>query len=110
MMRDKFNTKNKSEFIISQAANAILGLQSISRDAAENVSHLGRLDLIMELITYSFVLYLQHGRHGVISKLSICLASMKDTKIKDTTNTSFSLYSLWRPNDKEIAVSLANGG
>ena len=92
MMRDTFDTKNKNKFIISEVTNAILGLQSISRDAADNVSHLGRLDPIMELITYSFVLYLQHGRHaGVMCEPSICLASMKDTKIKDTKNTSFSL-------------------
>ena len=53
----------------------ILGLQSISRDVADNVSHPSshprRLDPTMELITYSFVLYLQHGRHDVKCKPSI---------------------------------------
>ena len=49
----------------------IHGLQSISRDVANNVSHPRRLDPTMELITYSFVLYLQHGRHDVIWKSSI---------------------------------------
>ena len=48
-----------------------LGLQSISRDMADNVSHPRRLDPTMELITYSFVLYLQHGRHDVKCKPSI---------------------------------------
>ena len=44
---------------------AILGLQSISPDAENNGSHPRRLDPTMELITYSFVLHLQHGRRGV---------------------------------------------
>ena len=46
-------------------------MQSISWDVADNVSHPRRLDLTMELITYSFVLYLQHGRHDVKCKPSI---------------------------------------
>ena len=54
---------------------AILGLQSISRDMADNVSHPRRLDPTMELITYSFVLYLQHGRHDVKCKPSIRITS-----------------------------------
>ena len=49
----------------------ILGLQSVSRDVADNVSHSRRLDPTMELTTYSFVLYLQHGRHDVKCKPSI---------------------------------------
>ena len=49
----------------------ILGLRSISRDVAHNVSHPRRLDPTMELIKYSFVLYLQHGRHDVKCKPSI---------------------------------------
>ena len=52
-------------------SHSILGLQSISRDMADHVSHPRRLDPTMELITYSFVLYLQHGRHGVKCKPSI---------------------------------------
>ena len=36
----------------------ILGLQSISRDVTDNVNHPRRLDPTIELITYSFVLYL----------------------------------------------------
>ena len=43
----------------------ILSLQSISRDVADNLNHPRRLDPTVELITYSFVLYLQHGRHDV---------------------------------------------
>ena len=49
----------------------ILRLQSISQDVADNVSHPRRLDPTIELITYSFVLYLQHGRHDVKCKPSI---------------------------------------
>ena len=49
----------------------ILGLQSFSRAVAHNVSHSRRLDPTMELITYSFVLYLCHGRHDVKCKPSI---------------------------------------
>ena len=51
----------------------ILGLQSISRVAAHNASHPRRVDLTMELMKYSFVLYLQHGRHDVKFKPSIAL-------------------------------------
>ena len=46
----------------------ILGLQSISWDVADNVSHPRRLDPTMELVTYFFVLHLQHGRHDVKCK------------------------------------------
>ena len=49
----------------------ILGLQSISRDAEDNGSHPRRLDPTMELIAYSFVLYLLHGRRDVKCKPSI---------------------------------------
>ena len=49
----------------------ILGLHSISRDVADNVSDPRRLDPTMELITYSFVLYLPHGSHDVKCKRSI---------------------------------------
>ena len=49
----------------------ILGLQSIFRDAEDNGSHPRRLDPTMVLITYSFVLDLQHGRRGVKCKPSI---------------------------------------
>ena len=51
--------------------NYILGLQSISRDAENNGSHPRRLDPTVELITYSFVLYLQNGRRDVKCKPSI---------------------------------------
>ena len=49
----------------------ILGSQSIFRDVAHNASHPRRLDPTMELIKYSFVLYLQHGRHDIKCKPSI---------------------------------------
>ena len=51
----------------------ILGLQSIAQDVSDNVSHPRRLDPTMEVITYSFVLYLQRGCHEVICKPSIVL-------------------------------------
>ena len=54
------------EFIV-----VILGLQLISWDMADNVNYPRRLDPTMKLITYSFVLYLQHGRHDVKCKPSI---------------------------------------
>ena len=54
-----------------QCILTIFGLQLISRDLADNVSHPRRLDLTVELITYSIVLYLQHGRHDVKCKPSI---------------------------------------
>ena len=46
----------------------ILSLQSISGDVADNVSRPRQQDPTMELITYSFMLYLQHGRHDVKCK------------------------------------------
>ena len=57
----------------------ILGWQSISRDAENNGSHPRRLDPTMELITYSFVLYLQNGRRDVKCKPSI-LGNESDVK------------------------------
>ena len=60
------------EYLPNQIEGRILGLQSISRDVAHNASHPRRLDPTMELIIkYSFVLYLQHGRHDVKCKPSI---------------------------------------
>ena len=44
---------------------------AISWDAENNGSHPRRLDPTMELITYSFVLYLQNGRCDVKCKPSI---------------------------------------
>ena len=57
--------------LINKGFRTILGLQSVSRDVADNVSLPRRLDPSMELITYSFALYLQHGRYDVKCKLSI---------------------------------------
>ena len=54
---------------------AILSLQSISWDVVDNVSHPRRLDPTMELITYSFVLYLQNGCHDVKYKPSMVWSS-----------------------------------
>ena len=59
----------------------ILGLQSISRDAENSGSHPRRLDPTMELITYSFVLYLQTGRRDVK-----CKPSMPKFKIQMTSS------------------------
>ena len=52
----------------------ILALQSTLWDVADDVSHPRRLDPTMELMTYSFVLYLQHGRHDVKCKPSIVIS------------------------------------
>ena len=49
----------------------ILGLQSISQDVSDNVSHPRRVDPTIELTAYSFVFYIQHGRHDVKCKPSI---------------------------------------
>ena len=57
--------------LINKGFRTILGLQSVSRDVADNVSLPRRLDPSMELITYFFALYLQHGRYDVKCKLSI---------------------------------------
>ena len=65
----------------------ILGFQSISREAADSVCHPHRLDPTMELkITYSFVLYLQHGHRDVKCKPSIDLVD-SDFKGNDVTST-----------------------
>ena len=63
------------DFLIRKLAACIciLGLQSISRDVAHNVSHPRRLDPTIELIQYFFVLYLQHGHHDVKCKPSFSL-------------------------------------
>ena len=63
----------KAQIEFTQFLAFILSLQSISGDVAHNVSHPRRLNPTMELIKYSFVLYLQHGRHDVKCKLSIPL-------------------------------------
>ena len=60
------------EIITHDTSALILGLQSFSRDAEDNGSYRRRLDSTMELITYSFVLYLQHGRHDVKCKHQYC--------------------------------------
>ena len=48
--------------------HTIFGFQSISRDVADNVSPPYQLDPTMEIITFSFVLYLQHDRHDAKCK------------------------------------------
>ena len=45
---------------------SILGLQSVSWDTADNVTHPRRLEPTIGTINYSFVIYLQHGGHGVV--------------------------------------------
>ena len=66
----------------------ILGLQSISWDVADNVNHPRRLDPTMELITYSFVLYLQHAPLDVKCKPSVLLFECrKYNKIKKMPKT-----------------------
>ena len=67
---------------LDDSINIILGLQSISQDVADNVSHPRQLDPTMELMTYSFVLYLQHGRHDAKCKPSIDRDSNSNAWIK----------------------------
>ena len=55
----------------SENTAGILSLQPTSWDAANNVRHPRWLDPTMELTTYSFVLYPQHGHHNVKCKPSI---------------------------------------
>ena len=70
----------------------ILGLQSISQDVADNVSHPRQLDPTMELMTYSFVLYLQHGRHDAKCKPSISLRDIKSASRLECIQLSQYLY------------------
>ena len=81
---------------------SILSLQSISWDVADNVNQPGRLDPTMELITYSFVLYLQHGRHDVKCKPSI------STKTSCKTNENALLtiaYETIKPLRRRVSLS-----
>ena len=76
--------------LISKKQVTILSLQSISGDVADNVSHPRRLDPTMELITYSFVLYLQHGRHDVKCKPSIyIICHLNIVQVKITVSRFF---------------------
>ena len=56
---------------------------------ADNVSHPRRLDPTMELITYFFVLYLQHGRHDVKCKPSIHKNIHSQTRHRLVANCQF---------------------
>ena len=53
----------------------ILDLQSITWNLGENLNHPRWLNPTMELITYFFVVWLQHGRHCVKCKPSIMKSS-----------------------------------
>ena len=86
----------------------ILGLQSISWNMADNVSHPHRPDPIVELITYFIVLYLQHGRHYVKCKPSIVI--LKNFKCNSLyviyytfTNTIILLKKLYYNNYSDIS-------
>ena len=73
----------------------ILSLQSISGDVADNVSHPRRQDPTMELVTYSFVLYLQHGRHDVKCKPSNgCLLQLLNVRryVDSVIECTFAFY------------------
>ena len=54
---------------------AILGLQSISRDPADNVSHPRWLEPIMKLTAYSFVIYLQHDYSMGNEHIEVCMSA-----------------------------------
>ena len=86
----------------SEKEESILGLQSISRDVADNVSHPRRLDPTMELITYFFVhvLYLQRGRHDVKCKPSIVYLVLV---MSDPTNNPQKISKL--PLPKPLSTS-----
>ena len=70
----------KFNYVLFSQNYTILNLQSVSRDVADNVSHPRRLDPTLELIKYSFVLYLQHGRHDVKCKPSIMILIVQRKK------------------------------
>ena len=76
-------------YTTSKQGSAIIGMYSwlainLSGCGGDNVCHRRRLDPTMELITYSFVLYLQHGRHDVKCKPSIrMLKPRKRNRRKD---------------------------
>ena len=70
----------------------ILGLQSISRDVADNGSHPRWLEPTIELITYSFVFYLQHGRHAVKCKPSIVEKNMNTIMLIFAVKNILSLF------------------
>ena len=63
--------KNWKDYVQLSCVIFLVCNQSLHGYVADNVSHPRRLDPTMELITYSFVLYLQHGRHDVKCKPSI---------------------------------------
>ena len=67
---------NYSKILQSQLLMPIFWFVINLSDVADNVSHPHRLDLTLELITYSLVLPLQHGRHDVKCKPSIVLTSV----------------------------------
>ena len=78
----------------------LISLQSISGDVADNVSHPRRLDPTIELITYSFVLYLPHGRHNVKMRTinygfkgSFTLCN-KNFRVIDTLKRTFCMLEL----------------
>ena len=70
------NKKFKLKYLINKALKRksikelvfLISFQAISGDVADNVNHSRGLDPTVELITYSFVLYLPHGRHNVQCK------------------------------------------
>ena len=66
---------------------AVLDLQPISRDVTDNVSHPRQLDPTIELITYSIVLSLQHGRHDVKCKPSKVFDRIPVRKTMKSWNT-----------------------
>ena len=74
---DLRNTKECSKCLFRLCGTSTVDMYIVflvcnqSGDVVDNVSHPRRLDPTMELITYSFVLYLQHGRHDVKCKPSI---------------------------------------
>ena len=87
----------------------ILGLQSISRDVAHNASHPRRLDPTMELMKYSFVLYLQYGRHDVKCKPSIALDMSLICNVYKMSAHSVSVYTDTSTSRKYLCTLIQNG-
>ena len=75
-----FLTNHSSAFLLHD----VRVVKNVACFKLPNVSLPRRPDPKMELITYSFVLYLQHGRHDVKCKPSIACISLYLLNIQHT--------------------------
>ena len=90
--------------VIFGVVQRILSLRSVFQDVADNVSHPRRLDATMELITYSFVLYLQYGHHDVKCKPSIYV--QQQTLSSEQENFSASFVTATKPRHRNTSHKL----